>query len=376
LKAYSNFSVASLLPLQRGVALLSAWWLTEFRKLFPAWSEALIKRFSNELVIVSISDSETQVTIEKIAHSSSCVFSRGEFSAAAFFDFIERSGLQRNRIEVGLTINASDIFVREFSIPKTLSHLSDDSLDLELEHKTPFDLSAVWHDYHRINSRNISGSNLVQHYIIKRDILERRLRDLRVSREMIDFLAVDPADLSKRIRLKKQRKPASSLTKITYFVGLPSILIMSVVGAFILIDYKKEALRLTVAASKIRADRVIQAYDALNEKHEAYNKFAQQMDARARFSVLWGMLAHRLSDETFLNEVKYEASNEAAFGQITISGYSEAAAALIGLLKSLGWFDEVNFVAPVTYDASQKRERFVLRARLTENFWVSDNELK
>jgi hypothetical protein len=71
-----------------------------------------------------------------------------------------------------------------------------------------------------------------------------------------------------------------------------------------------------------------------------------------------------LPPHTWLSELRPSETPEGR--QVVMTGFSAAAASLVGLIDRSSLFGEAALVGAVTVDEAERKERFVIQARLRE----------
>ena len=79
---------------------------------------------------------------------------------------------------------------------------------------------------------------------------------------------------------------------------------------------------------------------------------------------LWEETTRVLPSHSWLTEFRLVETMGKREEQVTISGFSNAAPSLVGIIDSSPLFFDAALTAPIAFDATEGRERFALQAKV------------
>jgi general secretion pathway protein L len=124
-----------------------------------------------------------------------------------------------------------------------------------------------------------------------------------------------------------------------------------------------EALEQDVAAAQARALKVRSALDAENETTAALGDLRERKRVGPSLLQVWEELSRILPDDSWVQELRLAQQGQNGH-ELTITGFSTAAASLVEVLDRSTLLANVALTAPISLDPIEKRERFVLKARI------------
>jgi Tfp pilus assembly protein PilN len=133
----------------------------------------------------------------------------------------------------------------------------------------------------------------------------------------------------------------------------------AITGLELLKSQQIGALRSTVDTSREEASSALSLAQELEQLEETSRQIANRK-AQASASETIGELARVIPPEAWLESITF------GDGAIHIKGYAKSALAVLKAIESSSRFEKAVFSAPISIDTSNARERFDLKAELTQ----------
>jgi general secretion pathway protein L len=122
-----------------------------------------------------------------------------------------------------------------------------------------------------------------------------------------------------------------------------------------------DTVRAEVAAAAAKAKGVQDVIDKLRQEQALLLRLRARRNEPG-LADIWEEATRILPAHTWLSELRLSDASEGR--QVVITGFSAAAATLVGLLDRSTVFAEASLVGPITVDASEGKERFIIQMKL------------
>lgn len=326
----------------------SRWWISELRALVPAgwlsWvDDEVIPRLliwrDQDFVVCRLASAEGPVEARFPLH---------HFGTATLTAWLAQIGLGRKQVMVGPVIGRDLFFLRDLSIPRAVLSALPKILEQEVQRRTPFQLSDIWHAAVPTVEGTADILNMA-HWIIRKDHAEAALAEVGLNASEVDFLASSAANgevvpIIAFCATGKEDPPwARRAVNILAAAGLGVVMLGGV--AF---EWCQASVRSGIEASLIEARE--NAQGSQGGSSQAARLFAIKADAGVL--EIWDELSRILPDHTFLTEMRI------AEGGVTVSGFSADAARLVRIVDQSPLFSGAMLAAAITPDATEHRDRF------------------
>jgi general secretion pathway protein L len=120
-----------------------------------------------------------------------------------------------------------------------------------------------------------------------------------------------------------------------------------------------------IAAATANAQQVRALVDQLRERRGALARLRLQKSEAPGLIDIWDETTRVLPHHSWLTELRVtEGSSSRREKQVTLIGFSKAAPSLVGIVDGSRLFFDAALTSPVSFDATEGRERFALQANV------------
>jgi general secretion pathway protein L len=353
-----------LVTLKNGIGRFFAWWFAELAGCLPGWLRQLFGRNGRKLWITLDADS---VTFEQVKGAAVQRLGTLDLLQSGFAGPAERAReiLNRGRLgqsEVVIRLPRDRSLRHSIDLPSPALENLREVLTFEMDRHTPFKAEEVYFDS-RVTAHDARAKRIkVDLVVVTRELADRAIDLVTGWGVRPDRLALAEApDKDEGFNLLPAMADAP---KRRFPVRLSGVLVLATcvawaVAVYLPLIHKQADLEMVEARlQKVRAEAT--GVDKLNKQFE-------QMVERSRFVVQQKRSSYTVTE--VLNEVTLVLPDNTWLLQfarkgdnLTISGYSVRASALIGLVEESDILSEVSFRSPVTKDPRVDRERFNISA--------------
>jgi len=341
-------------------------WLREFLALFPPRvAQWLIGRGGASLVLGAEADTVVlRLLDDGGAESASRRLARGEYTPAAVAQFLREHKLERSAVKLGIRLPRAQVFCRSLTLPREASGSLDRIVEQDLVAKTPFRRDEIYCGY--AAARAGTDKLAVRQWVARRDAVEAAVAALALDPEGIAFVDTDPESdaAPPRIPLRPDRAGERRWATRAAAALAASALLLALVAAGL--TYWRQAAVLDeldgqVAGARTKAQQVRAAIDKLEQKQAVLLRLRTRKAEEPGLLDAWEEATRVLPSHSWLTELRLaESSGER---QISMTGFSAAAASLVGLIDQSPYFTDTALTAPIALDPVEGRERFALHAK-------------
>ncbi len=349
-----------------------AWWFKELAGLVPARLRGALEG-SAQAALFDLSGPE--IVLSRLSGRSWRELGRVDpqglnepAQARAFARLIKKAKL--DQLDVVLRLPASTALRKTLSLPLAAEENLRQVLTFEMDRHTPFSADEVYFDY-RVRTRNAeTGRMEVELVTVPRKVMDERCERAAawgVVPDVVDIGGEDRGgeDASEGINLL----PADDGVNGGRRVGGLSLFLAAVAAALIAVAVylpleaqQREMQAFSAALTKAKAeagaamdlrreiDRLVEESQFLVTRKQKSVKATEVLDELTRI----------LPDGTWLRQFKIKDR------ELRISGFSQAASNLIGLIEQSAMFENARFTSPVTQDRREGLERFNIAADLAQ----------
>jgi general secretion pathway protein L len=355
-------------PLSQLVGRLGAWWLSEFLSFLPDRTAEWLMGENRRVLVIGSDGTYAEIALLTDTRQllASARVAVEAFSAATIDALLKQHSLERTGVDLGIRLRAEQIFHRTVRLPREAARQLDGVLARDLAAKTPFraqDIHVGWTRSDAEDARTI----LVSQWIVRRQIVIDAAESLKLDTADVAFVEGAGADgMVPTIPLREKPDDGGSwFSKAACgLAGSAVLLAMLAAGA----DYYRQqstldALDAKIATARVKAQRVRVTIDSLEQSQAVPLKLrARKADAPGLLDI-WDEATQILPHHSWLTELRVsQTSGEET--QVSMVGFSSAAASLVGLVDRSALFTDASLTAPVTLDPIEGRERFSLQAKL------------
>jgi len=314
----------------------------------PGWLDR-IARSSKTSVLLRVDGADVVARVEA-AGADELRIPRRDFNIGALLSSL---GLQRGELSLGLLLDCDFFFVRDINIPAVAVTALPKILDQEIIHRTPFQLSEIWHSASCLNERE-EGIPRYRHWILSKARTRAALDEISCDAGDLDFFATTAGG-----QILKVMPLATSPAQDPAWISIArKILCTASAAIFILgllmLEWRQSSIAGDLEASLDAARRELAG-------QAAGDPAAQLAVLRSQPSLLqiWDELSRVLPDHTFLTEFRYIDG-----GRVSISGCSGDAARLVRTIDGSPLFTGAALGEAITPDPAEQKDRFSISFRL------------
>ena len=344
-----------------------AWWFKELAGLIPARLRGALEGSAGG-ALLDLSGPE--IVLSRLSGRSWRELGRVDpqglnepAQARAFARLIKKAKL--DELDVVLRLPASTALRKTLSLPLAAEENLRQVLTFEMDRHTPFSADEVYFDY-RVRMRHAeTGRMEVELVTVPRKVMDERCERAAAWGVVPDVVDIGGEDASEGINLL----PAENGVNGGRRVGGLSLFLAAVAAALIAVAVylpleaqQREMQAFSVALTKAKAeagaamelrreiDRLVEESQFLVTRKQKSVKATEVLDE----------LTSILPDGTWLRQFKIKDR------ELRISGFSQAASNLIGLIEQSALFANARFTSPVTQDRREGLERFNIAADLAQ----------
>jgi general secretion pathway protein L len=353
----------------RACSSLARWWVDEFIALFPpriaqrltdAGNRNLLIR-PREIVIEFIlrNESGNALSLTKLPNTVNV--------RTAIEAILRGQKIPAKLVAIGIELPAGRFFRREILLPKEARSFIPAIAAQDLLRKTPFRLDDVYHD----QAVRISGQKvLVTQSVILRGYVEEAVGRLGLRLDEIAFVESAPSSDDQqpfRLWLHPVKAQASWLPKVLIGSAVLAVLLLGL--AAMLEGQRRQAvlddLGEQLTEARAQAQQVRAALDKAQQERYALDRLRARKWEAANTLDIWEELSRVLPDHSWASELRLSESADRKERKVMVSGFSSAAADLVGIIDKSPLFQDVAITAPIAIDPAEQRERFVLQAAVS-----------
>jgi general secretion pathway protein L len=359
--------IASLPELARQ---LSRWWLAQFVALFPRRLATWLAGDDRKRLAASIGRECVRLELQDAGGRAlaSVDIDRADYSAALLDRFLAAHRLRRADLDIGIDLAPEQFFERRFLLPAAAQSSLAEIATQDLARKTPFRLAEIHHDFR--SAPGPEGKIQVVQWVTRRTTVAEIASTLQLQSRDIAFLTAgrgasreSPAFL--RLREGQSRDPTWMRWSWVALIGASIALAITALGLRLwdqqvaLDNLESQLATLAPKARDVRArlSDLEHAQAVVNSVHLRKQNSVCLLDA-------WQQATRIIPLDTWLTELRLTAVTEKREPQIVMTGFSTAAARLVGLIDASPLFSDASITAPISRDNVEERERFSIEATL------------
>ncbi len=345
---------------------LTGFWLREFLALFPPRvAQWLIGRGGAILVLGAEADTIVLRLLGDGGAEAACRrLARGEYTPAAVEQFLREHKLERREVKIGIRLPRPQVFCRTLTLPREAIGSLDRIVEQDLVAKTPFRRDEIYCGYAAAGAG--TDKLAVRQWIARRDIVDAAVAAVALELDSVAFVdtQADPDAASPRILLRPDRADERRFLARTAAALAASAMVLALLAAGL--TYWRQAAVLDeldgqVAVARPKAQHVRASIDRLEQKQAMLLRLRTRKADEPGLLDAWEEASRVLPSHSWLTELRLaETSGER---QISMTGFSAAAASLVGLVDDSPYFTDATLTAPISLDPVEQRERFALHAK-------------
>ena len=359
-----------------------AWWFKELAGLVPAPLRGALEG-STHAALLDLSGPE--IVLSRLSGGSWRELGRVDprglnepAQASAFAGLIQKAKL--GELEVILRLPASMALCKTLSLPLAAEENLRQVLTFEMDRHTPFRADEVYFDYRVRNRDAETGRMEVELVTVPRKVMDERCERAAAWGVVPDVVDIGIEVRGGEVRGGEDRGPGDFTDGINLLpaddgvngarrVGGLTLILATVAAALVAVAvylpleaHQAEMQAISAALAKAKADAG--AAMELRKDIDRLVADSQFLVTRKQKSVkateVLDELTGILPDGTWLRQFKIKDR------ELRISGFSQAASNLIGLIEQSSMFENARFTSPVTQDRREELERFNVVADLAQ----------
>lgn len=275
--------------------------------------------------------------------------------------------LQTPRI---LVLDAREVLTQRLNLPQAATRDLHGMLGYEIDRYTPFARNEVY--FAARVEQVVAGRAQVLLVSILRTRLDAILQtcaDCGLRLAGVDALDHDGQSLGVDLlpeTLRPARGRNSRLDRCLVWT-CAALLLAAMLSFLHAREATVQAMRSEVAAQREQMQQLQALRHELTNTQGAAGYLTRLKAARPTISLLLAELSSCVGQDSWIEQLEVGSSQGSAGGDVSFSGQSKQASALIGQMKSCTSLESLQFQGVIQPDAQTGKERFSLRARLKEN---------
>lgn len=339
------------------------WWFGELARCVPERVRAFFRRRSAALTLTLFDDDVTfAVHRGGRSHNIGRIGYDSVLEPCRALAQLLR-GISLRDLDVIVNLPADRVPRRRVRLPLATQENLREVLGFEIDRHTPFKAGEVAFDY-RVTDADPENNRLtVDLAVVPRELLEEAsgvAKSFGLSADRIGIAGEDSQG-DRPFNFVSYGNPAGyPVTRQRLLIALTlAVAVLAVIAAYLPLYAKERALA-------ARLVQLAESHAAALEAEKMTTQLAARLehgrfliDRRLSTPAANGLLAEvskRLPNDTWLQQMRWHGK------ELTLSGYSPAAATLIEGLEESPLLSEVRFESPVTTDPRVQRERFNISA--------------
>lgn len=343
------------------------WWLRGFLALFPAGiAEWLVDRGSKRLVLSADQDMVRLELLTERRRLLAAARAEQDDTPAAIAGFLRTHKLSRADVAIGIRLPSECLFERRLLLPLETQRTLDAVVAHDLLAKTPFRADDIHHDHVAVRS----GDKLcIQQWIVRRQIVSDAVEALGLDRGDLGFVETvsENDDPPPCVRLHGLPYDHGRWLRRGLIALAATACALAALAAGLRYHHQQRALdflAIELSATRAKAQRVRSALDKLEAERASVLRVRSHKRDGPSYLDIWEEVTRTLPSHSWLTELRLSEGSPGKEQQIVMTGFSTAAASLVGLLERSPLLGDAALTAPISVDPLEGKERFAIQARL------------
>jgi general secretion pathway protein L len=347
------------------------WWLKEFVNLFP---ERVVEFFCGRgrpsLVVAADREGISLELLNGARGSSASHHTTSADGAMVEIDrFLSSQGLQRKDADIGLRLPAESVFCRQLLLPAEAISSIDAIVSQDLAKKTPFKTEDIYSD-HTVLEHSGGKKIAVWQWITRRQYVHQALLTLKMDIEHLSFVVFGKSATQQAapyINLRPRQLARHPWRQKTALALCCSAVMLALLAGGLKYWHQQttmDRLDAQIATASRKAQHVRALVDQLQEKKNALLHLRLQRGQEPGLIDLWEEVTRVVPSHSWLTEFRLVETAGKREQQVSIVGFSSAAASLVGIMDGSPMFFDAALTSPIAFDATEGRERFALQAKV------------
>jgi len=351
---------------------LRRWWLEEFLALFPRRvSEWLVGRGGNA-VVLSIEETSIDILLRNYSGQAlaSASIPQANYSASALDNFMRTHRVTRKSVALGLRLPLEKFFTRKLVLPLEAAPSIDEIVARDLTLKTPFKLADIYHDF-AMNNAAEANKIVVSQWVTRRAFVHEAAVAAEIEPSSIAFVECDVQFVGDprppSISIQRSSGGGNSWLRMSALALIVSAVLLSIATGSLTFWRQQstlDELDNRISVEKTKAQQVRTVVSKLESAQSLLLRVRMRKSEIPGLLDIWEETTRILPSHSWLIELRLSEMPQQNERRFAMSGFSPAAASLVGLVDSSPLFTEASLAAPVSIDSAEERERFVIQAKL------------
>lgn len=346
------------------------WWMQEFLSLWPEWmaqwltgpgNTKLLLLQDNAFVELSLkSEGGTEADHEHVP--------RSEYDANLIDELLRRHQLRRKDVTIGIVLPSDRFLQRKLLLPLQAGKSISEIVNHDLAQRTPFNLADIHHDYIVVPD---AGKLSITQHVVRRGTVSDAASSFGLELSDIDFVEAvlrgDDTTPAAFIALHRETAHRTSWPRRAAAVLATSALLLALIAGGLKYWRQGAALEqidMEMAAARQQAQQVRTAFAKLEQRQRSIvSVFAKKQNEPTLLDI-WDEVTRLLPADTWLTELRVTTPPTGQERQMSVSGFSAAAAKLVAVLDHSPVFRDAALTTAIAFDPTEQRERFALQAKV------------
>lgn len=343
------------------------WWFGELAALVPAPLRRPL-RWNKDLVVLDLSGAELVVSREGDGaprEIGRVALAEGDAKTRRAAALLRKANARKSRVSVRLAGRRA--LRKTIELPLAAEENLREVLSFEMDRHTPFKADQVYYDY-RVIRRDVDQQRIaVDLGVAPRPVVDEAVATVAAWGVVPDVVEIEgdrepgraPLNLLAGELATGGARPATVVTAVLAIAAV----VLAAAAVYLPLERQQrvaEAWSDKVVEARVAADASSQLRQELDSLLKG-GRYVRDQRRRVPMAVrVIDELTRLLPDQTYIFQLQIRAD------EVQISGYSTAAAELIGVLETSPLLRNAKFRSPVTQDAREGRERFQISVELLE----------
>ena len=356
-------------PVFEAGARFAQWWIGELAACLPAAARGLLRRGKN---VISIEIDRDRAIVTHFRGQARLALGSVDTSGASMREqreavdrMLDTSSVQS--AEVVVYLPRAQVLRQTIELPAAAAENLHEVVAFEMDRHTPFRADDVYFDCRITHSDAKRGLIDVDLAVVPRDVADTAVAlargwSLAPARLGIADEPAAAADQMNLLPLSDRRTPGELSRRLSVVFGCCAVVLAALMVYLPLWQKQDLQARTEALLARARAEALeVDAIKAQVAARVASGQFLVDRKAqRPSLTALMDEVTRLLPDNTYIVQLALRER------QVTLSGNSAKASALIAELEQSGLLSEVSFSSPITLDRRIGLERFNLTATIVD----------
>jgi general secretion pathway protein L len=344
------------------------WWLQEFLAFFPQRiAEWAIDSGAKSLLLSGDGGAVLlQMRNERRRSLATRRVNGADYAPDVIDAFLRARRLGRADVSMGVQLPESRVFARKLLLPAETERSLDRVLVQDLLAKTPFRLEDIYHD-HII--RRSGDRLLVWQWVVRRPFVAEAIEELGLQAGELAFVETDRQGDGPPPRIRLKQPHPDQNRHVQWALVMLTLSAFLLAGLAVSLKYHKQqqaldALSGELSAARAKAQRVRAAMSKLEAERAGLLRLRANKQAPNLLDA-WEEISRVLPTHSWLTELRLsDLPGSGGEEQLVVTGFSPAAASLVGLIDRSALFRDAALTAQISVDPTEGKERFAIQAKL------------